>query len=148
MGLSFTKGVEAVAEAGLGFPGELPDPACTVFLAFGELGTGLRRDAVMGGLLNEDPACVGVAAFADGSLSPTGAAGVFGRNKAEECHEFFGMFKTIEGSDLTDSDHGGNEFEAFECHQGINERFSLPVFKQCEHGIFNTFGSVHGGSRW
>ena len=78
MHAAFAQQREAVAEAGLGFPGEFLDPAWGVALSLGELWTDLGRDAVVGGLFDEEPAGVGVAAFADAALFAALAAGVFG----------------------------------------------------------------------
>ena len=61
--LSFSKSVEAVTEARLGFPGEFFDPAFGSFLSLGELGADLGWNAVVSGLFDEDPACVRVATF-------------------------------------------------------------------------------------
>jgi len=54
----------------------------------------------VGGLFDEDPAGVGIAAFADAALALAGAAGVFGGDEAEEGHEFFRMLKAAEGADF------------------------------------------------
>lgn len=48
----------------------------------------------------------------------------------------FGVFEATEGSNLADGDHGGDEFEPFEGHQGVDERFALPGFEKLKHGFF------------
>lgn len=120
MHASFAQHGETVAEAGLGFPGEFLDPAGRVALSLGELGADLWRDAVVGGLFDEQPAGVGVAALADGALFAALAAGVFGGHETEEGHEFLGMLEAAEGADFRHRDHGGDEFEALEGHEPEN----------------------------
>ena len=127
MNLPLSEVVEAVAQSRLGGPGEVFNPGLNAFLTGGELRADLGRDAVVGGLFDEDPAGVGVSAFADAAPTLFFAAGVFGGHESEEGHEFFGMFETAEGSDFGDDDHGGDELEAFEGHEGIDEGFALPV---------------------
>ena len=136
MELSFPQGAEAVAEAGLSLPGEVSNPAVGSFLSLGKLCTDFGRDPVMGGLLDEDPAGVGISTFGDSTTALFVATGVFGGNEAKEGHEFFGMLKATEGSDLGDGDHGGDEFESFEGHHGIDEGFTLPVLEEVKHGFF------------
>ncbi len=151
MELPFPKGAEAVAEPRLSLPGEFFDPAFGAFLSFGKLGADLGRDAVVGRLLDEDPADVGIAAFANTSPALFVSAGVFSWDEAEECHEFFGVLEAAEGSDFRDSHHGGNELEAFEGHQSIDEGFALPVAEELKHGFFefgDTFVMEVDGSRW
>lgn len=133
--LPFSQGAEAMTEAGLGLPGEVFDPAFCSFLSFGKLGADLGRDAVVGCLLDKDPAGVRVSAFGDSAPALFFAAGVFGRDEAEEGHELFGMFEAAEGSDLADGDHGGDKFKSFEGHHGINEGFALPVLEELKHGL-------------
>lgn len=127
MELSFAQHVEAVAESHLGFPGEVFDPLGGAFLTGGELGADVGRDAVVGGLFDEDPAGVGIAAFGNATALLPGPAGVLGGNEPEEGHEFLGMFEAAEGPDFGHGDHGGDEFEAFESHEGLDEWFALPV---------------------
>jgi len=43
------------------------------------------------------------------------------------------MLESTEGSDFGDGDHGGDEFEAFEGHEGVDEGFALPVLEELEH---------------
>ena len=147
--LAFSQRAEAVTEAHLGGPGEFPHPACAGFLSGGELGADLGRDAVVGGLLNEDPAGVGIAAFADAALPFGGAAGVLSRHQSEEGHELFGMFEAAEAADLRDSDHGSDELKALEGHHGFDERFALPVVEEVKHGSLDLLDAlmmeVHGG---
>lgn len=138
MELSFSKGVEAVTEARLGLPGEFFNPALGAFLSLGELGADFGRDAVVGGLFDEDPSCVGVAAFTDSTAALFFAAGAFSGDKAEEGHELFGMFEAAEGSDLRNGHHGGDELEAFEGHEGFDEGLSLPVVEELEHCFFKS----------
>ena len=103
----------------------------------------------MGGLLDEDPAGVRIAALADASSLLAGAAGVLGGNEAEEGHELLGMLESTEGANFRHGDHGGDEFEPFEGHEGFDEGFALPVFEKFEHGVFDlrdAFGvEVDGG---
>lgn len=141
MEFAFFEGAEAVAEAGLGGPGEVFNPAINAFLALGELGADFGRNPVVSGLFDEDPASMGIAAFADSALAFARSTGVFGGDEAEEGHEFFGMLKATEGPDLADGDHGGDELEAFEGHHGLDESFALPVFQELEHGFFE-FGDA------
>ena len=149
MNLAFSEVTEAMTEARLGFPGKLFDPAFGAFLSLGELGADLGRDAVVGGLFDEDPTGVRISAFADTSSTLLVAAGAFGGDEAEEGHELFGVFEAAEGSDFADGDHGGDELEAFECHEGVDERFALPVAQELEHRFFepgDTFDmKVDGG---
>ena len=136
MKLSFFEHFEAVVETSLGFPGEVFDPAVCSFLSFGKLGADFGWDAVVGGLLDEDPASVGIPAFGNASTALFVSAGVFGGDESEEGHEFFGMFEAAEGSDFADGDHGGDELESFEGHHGLNEGFALPVLEKLKHGFF------------
>lgn len=96
----------------------------------------------MCGLFDEDPAGVWIAAFADAATFLSGATGVFGRDEAEEGHEFFGVLEAAEGADFGDGDHGGNEFEPFEAHESIDEGLALPVLEEIEHGIFKGFDTL------
>ena len=100
MDLSFFEHFEAMAEAGLGSPGEFFDPEFRAFLSFRKLGTDFGRDPVVSCLFDEDPAGMGISAFANSALSFAGSTGVFGGDEAEEGHEFLGVFKTTEGSDF------------------------------------------------
>lgn len=142
MELAFSQRAEAVAQAHLGGPGEFFYPTSGAFLSGGELGADLGWDTVVGGLLNEDPAGVGIAAFADAALTFGGAAGVFGGYESEEGHELFGMLEAAEAADLRDGDHGGDELEAFEGHHGFNQWFALPVVEEMEHGGLNAFDAL------
>ena len=103
----------------------------------------------MGRLLDEDPTSVWVSAFTDSASLLLRAAGAFGGNKAEEGHEFFRMFKSTEGSNFGNGDHRGHMFEAFECHQSVNQGFALPLLKKLEHFFFELGDSfdmkVNGG---
>lgn len=158
-----------MAEAGLGFPGEFPDPGRGVFLALGKLGADFGWNPVVGGLFDEDPAGVGIAAFGDAAPALLVSTGVFGGDESEEGHQFFRVFEAAEGSNLTrsrlpsahpsgfgsafvqntsrpsvlfgDGDHGGDEFESFEGHEGVDEGFALPVVEELEHGFFK-FGDA------
>ena len=123
-------------ESGLRFPGKFFDPVCGAFLSFGELGANFGRDAVVSGLFDEDPAGVRISAFGDAASFLFAAAGVFGGDESEEGHELFGMLEAAEGSDFGDGDHGGDEFEPFEGHEGVDERFALPVAEELKHGLF------------
>lgn len=142
MELAFSKGVEPVAESGLGGPGELFYPSRSVFLTFGELGTDFRRNAVVSGLLNEDPSCVRVAAFADAALSFASPTGVLRRDQPEERHEFLWVFESAEGSNLADRHHGGDQLKAFECHHGFHKRFALPVLQELKHRLFESVNAL------
>lgn len=51
--LSLAKSFEAVAETGLGFPGEFPDPSFGTLLSFGKLSADFGRNAVVGGLFDQ-----------------------------------------------------------------------------------------------
>ena len=46
-------------------------------------------------------------------------------------------------------DHGGDEFEAFECHEGFDEGFALPAGEELEHFVLEPgdpgFVEVDGG---
>ena len=95
----------------------------------------------MSGLFDEDPTRVGVAAFGDAAPLLFGAAGVFGRDEAEEGHELFGMFEATEGANFAHGDHGGDELEAFEGHKGVDEGFALPIIEEVEHCFFE-FGDA------
>lgn len=137
MELSFSEHFEAVTQAQLGLPGKFSDPPCGTFLTCRKLSADFRRDPVVGGLFDEDPPCVRISTFADPSSLLSGSAGVFGGDEAEEGHELLRMLKAAEGSNLGHGDHGGNEFESFEGHEGFNEGFALPVFEEFEHGVFD-----------
>ena len=76
MELTFSQCVEAMAQAGLGSPGEFLDPSRCGFLACGKLSADFRRNSIVGSLFDEDPACVRVTAFTDSALSLGGAARV------------------------------------------------------------------------
>lgn len=130
-----------MAEAGLGFPGEFPDPGRGVFLALGKLGADFGWNPVVGGLFDEDPAGVGIAAFGDAAPALLVSTGVFGGDESEEGHQFFRVFEAAEGSNFGDGDHGGDEFESFEGHEGVDEGFALPVVEELEHGFFK-FGDA------
>ena len=130
---ALAQGFESCIEPQLGAPGKLAYPPVCSGLSARELCADFGRFAVVGGLLDEQPACVGVARFADRALAAFGAAGVFGRNETEKSHELFWMLEAAEGADLADGDHGGDDLEAFECHHGIDQRLALPVFQQVEH---------------
>ncbi len=128
MNLPFSEVAEAVTQARLGGPGEVLNPRSDAFLAGGKLRADFGRDAVVCCLLDEDPEGVGVAAFTDASAALFVAAGVFSGDKAEEGHEFLRVFEAAEGSDFGDGDHGGDELESFEGHEGFDEWFALPIF--------------------
>jgi len=130
-----------MAEAGLGFPGEFPDPGRGVFLALGKLGADFGWNPVVGGLFDEDPAGVGIAAFGDAAPALLVSTGVFGGDESEEGHQFFRVFEAAEGSNFGDGDHGGDEFESFEGYEGVDEGFALPVVEELEHGFFK-FGDA------
>jgi len=117
----------ASVESKLGFPREFSYPARLSFFSFGELCADFGCCAVVGGLFNEDPASMGISTLCDGALPSLGTAGVFAWNEAKEGHELFGVFEAAEGADFRDRDHGGDELEAFEGHEGFHERFSLPL---------------------
>lgn len=74
MKLALLEHVESVAEPHLGGPGEGFDPGILSDLSLGELGADFGRDAVVGGLFDEDPAGVGISTFADASTACLGAA--------------------------------------------------------------------------
>ena len=95
----------------------------------------------MGGLLDQEPAGVGVAAFGDASLPLFAPAGVFRGHEAEDCHELLGVFETAERADLRDGDHGGDELEALEGHECVDEGFALPAAEEVEHLGLDAFDS-------
>ncbi len=138
MELAFSQSAEAVTKACLCGPGELFDPTIDAFLSLGELGADFGWNPVVGSLFDENPAGMGIAAFTDPALSFARATGVFGGNEAEVGHELLGVLETAEGADFRDGDHGGDEFEAFEGHHGIDERFALPVILELKHGLFES----------
>mgnify|MGYP001027048004 CR=1 FL=1 len=138
MDLAFPKGAEAVAESCLGFPGQFLDPALGAFLSFGKLGADLWGNTVVGGLFDEDPAGMRITTFTNSTSALFFTAGAFGRDEAEEGHELFGVFEAAEGADFTDGDHGCDELEAFEGHEGIDEGFALPVAQKLEHCFFES----------
>ena len=125
---AFGQCLEPGVEAQLGVPGKLQDPAGLFGLAAGELFADFGWEAVVGGLLDEQPAGVRVSTFADAALLLSSAAGVFGGDEAEEGHELLGMLEAAEGTDFRDGDHGCDELEAFEGHHGFDQGFALPAF--------------------
>lgn len=124
------EGFVSSVEADLGFPREFSYPACLFFLSFGERGADFGGGSVVGGLFDEEPTSMGVSAFGDGALSSFAPAGVFPGDESEEGHEFFGVFEAAEGSDFGNGDHGGDELEAFEGHEGLDEGFALPLVEE------------------
>ncbi len=141
MELALFEHFETVTQAGLGFPGEFFDPGCGTFLAGGKLSADFGWDAVVGGLFDEDPAGMGVAAFANAASFLFGPAGVFGGDEAEEGHEFLGVLEAAEGSDFRYRDHGGDMLESFESHECVDEWLALPVVQELEHAFFE-FGDT------
>ena len=59
------------------------------------------------------------------------------------------MCEAAEGADFADRDHGGDQFEALEGHQGLDERLALPAFQELEHCVLEFgdafFVEVDGG---
>ena len=47
-----------------------------------------------------------------------------------------GLKSQANGFDSTNGDHGGDERESFEGHEGIDEGFALPVAQELEHRFF------------
>jgi len=90
----------------------------------------------MDGLLDEDPAGVRIATLTNAAAALFIATGVFSGDEAKEGHELFGVLEATEGSNFTDGNHGGDELEAFEGHESVDEWFALPVAQELEHRFF------------
>jgi len=72
-------------------------------------------------------------------------AGGLGRNQAQIGHELARVSKTVDITQLTDGDHGGDQLKAAEGHERLHRGFESPGLQQAEHGGFDALDpSVSG----
>ncbi len=134
----FAPGLEfdiAFVEAVLHAPGEFLDFGALSDLAGGEAASDFGCFSEVLGAFDEHPPAVAVAAFGDGALPVSGAAGVFSGNKPEESHEGARMAEAPQVSQLADDGHGGDFLEALAGHEGVDHGFPFPVFEQLFHAV-------------
>lgn len=100
----------------------------------------------MFGAFGQEPTLVAVAAAGNGAQTLMGAAGGLGGDQAEVGHELARVLEAVDVAQFTDGDHGGDELEAAEGHEGLDGGFEAPGIQEQKHGSLDPLDAGMIGS--
>jgi len=136
---------EPVCEAQLRFPGDLTDRLGLALLSRLDRAADAWMEAIVPGGLNENAPDVFAAGLGDGSSSQSVTRGEPRRDQSQILHQGFGVGKARDISKFCDNGDRGDEVDAPQTHQGLDDTFHAPQFaliSKCLRKPFHTLVGV------